>query len=186
MKGHTCTNQSGSTLIDFVVGALLAVVLALTAVDMVLYMIGYGSNDSAARDSARAAGTADSASVALQAALMACASHQTDGFLVTQPLVDLREFHFADDATSPVPLVSVTTYCSLKLPMANFFDARLADAALSARRRYIFPALVLSQRLPDLELVDMPALITPGAVGLPLTNGAVPGIGSSDTGGATE
>ncbi|HEY9793602.1 MAG TPA: hypothetical protein V6D22_24600 [Candidatus Obscuribacterales bacterium] len=179
-------NQYGSTMLDFVVGTMLAISLTVVAVDLVLYMTGYGSNDSAARDAARAAGTADSAPVAKQAAVLACASHKTDGFTVSQPQVDMSAFHFADDPTAAVPLVSITTRCDITLPAANFFAAHLPSTAFAASRRYVFPALVLAQQPPILEPFNVRALITSGDVSLPLIDGSIPGVGSSDVVGSSE
>ena len=173
-------------MLDFVVGTLLGIVLTIMTIDMVLYMIGYGTNDGASRDAARAAGTADSLAVATQAATMACASHKTDGFIVSQPQLDLTNFHFADDPKSPVPLVSTITYCDLKLPGTNFFSAQLVQGALAARRQYVFPALVLAQQPPILETVDMPSLILPSTVAIPITNGSIPGSGTSGSIGSSE
>lgn len=175
---------NGYTTLDSVVGILFCAAVAYIAINLVLYMIGYGANDAAARDSARAAATADSSHVAAQAAVLACASHCTAGLGTVRPQIDMDTFHFADQVDSPVPLVSVTAFSNLQLTGDRFLSVSLPQEVLRARRTYVFPVLVLMRRPSVLEQVDIPALMPPGA--LPITDGSVPGMGDSSVGNASE
>lgn len=163
-----------------------ASILALAAVNFILLLMGYSSNDAACRDAARAAGTADSMAVAETAAVTACACHHTDGFMVSQPALDKANFHFADDENSILPYVSVSTDCQVLLPLQCSFSGSDKGGRVGTRRKYVFPALSLIQETPVVESLDITELINGSNVCLPDATGYVQGSGSSDTVDSTE
>jgi hypothetical protein len=172
----------GTIALDVAFGSMLCAALAVATIDFVFLLGGYGANDVACRDAARAAGTSDSQDLSYKAAAMACSTHHTDGYLVSQPVVDQASFAFGDYLNSSNPYVLVTTGCSINLPAPWLASAGdLTDGAFT-RRRYAFPALMLIQHPPTVDPIDVNTIITCTNTAVPDTSGQIPGCGSSAAG----
>ncbi len=133
---------SASLSIEIAITALLMVIFAILAFDMLVVTWGYSTADAAARDAARAAASTGSAAQGLQAAQQAALAHKTDGYFVTQPTVKKgADFVYVTPATGS-PYVTVTTRCSVRLPVPiSFFGAQMIDGLIPYARTYTFPIL---------------------------------------------
>ena len=173
----------GLTAIEIAIGSLVIGLIAITAVDLTILTLGYNLNDAACRDAARASGMADSAQSALTAAKVACAAHHTDGYLVSQPIVDQSTFRFGASGQSSEPCVEVTTLCSQRINILSMLNpSKLPNVA--TRRQYVFPALALIEKPPVVETVDLAAFIGPDTVSIPATSTLA--YGSSQVQGSSE
>ena len=106
--------SKGSVTIEIAITALLFVIFAILAFDLLIVLWGYTVVDSAAKDAGRAAASTSSAAAGLQAAQQAALAHRTDGYFVSQPTVanTATDFIYVTPATG-APYVAVTTRASV-------------------------------------------------------------------------
>ncbi len=173
-----CDRIKGMIAMDVALGAMTLSVCAAACVCSVLLLVGYNTIDTACRDAARAAGTADSTSAAMAAGLLACSSHRTDGFWLSQPKLDQSSFRFAQAMASVAPYVSTTTSCKIRLPALRIALQSDLDS-VSIRRQYVFPAIALIQQTPTVTAIDLSSLIGPNNIAVPDVSGVIPGVGNS-------
>ncbi len=174
---------------EVAVTALLMIIFLCMTTDTFICVYGFSELDEAARDAARAAAATNDPLNAYTAAQQAALSHKTDGILVTQPTVSgpappagmnsgancpghnwttNPDFVYMVNPGSPstpcspsgAPYATVTTRCSIKMPVPiNFFgDVYDRSGALAYGRTYTFPIL---------GVPFSPSLTTPAAVTAP-------------------
>lgn len=192
MSNRHKKRKRGSVAMEITIGGLILTGIAAFSIDLTMLIVGYGSNDAACRDAARAAGTTDSQTAALSAASLACAVHHTDGFLVSQPRIDPNRFRFGFAASNAAsaqagfqPTVSLTTGCRVRVPVLRLLAGTRSES-IGTGRCYVFPALSLIQQPPQVKPIDINTVITVDTAGVPDTSGAIPGYGTSDTQGSSE
>jgi Flp pilus assembly protein TadG len=158
-SGHS---KKGIGAVEVAISAGLMIIIVALAVDVTILNYAFTVNDAAARDAARAAAACNYATAATaptgdtyatQAAAAACATHKTDGVLISQPALlstTAPDFQYNDLSFTPTPPqtsnVVVTTFVDVALPIplnfwGNNFTNLLSSNGGKIRfiRTYAFP-----------------------------------------------
>jgi hypothetical protein len=137
-------NTRGAAILELGFIATLTVLITLFCVDVLVLLIGSGSNERACRDAARMAAEATNYNNALNLAQLASKAYQGDGYFVTTPVVDKTSFQYNDYGGSPPsdtsPYVSVSTSCQIRLPAPIFlYGLNFNRSNMTFTKTYTFP-----------------------------------------------
>ncbi|MDR3616191.1 MAG: hypothetical protein P4L53_21710 [Candidatus Obscuribacterales bacterium] len=152
VKSKRVRSTNGIQTIELAFGSLAIILMTMLALDLLIPMLGNSVLDRAARDAARAAASQGSLSNAIKAANAALASHKTDGFWITQPVLTSTSspaFVYNDyggDPTkgNPYVLVTCATTVRMPIPIAMFgstLNGTDGNGGVKFTRAYQFPII---------------------------------------------
>jgi Flp pilus assembly protein TadG len=148
LKMRSKLKQRRKTAHSIIELAMLSVLFAIVAVftlDIGFVITASQINDEACRDAARAAAQANNYDSAIRLARAALASHKTDGYFVTQPVLDAPSFVYEDYAGDPPentsPFVTATTSVTVRIPApVLFIGATFGEGGtMNFQKTYTFP-----------------------------------------------
>lgn len=147
---RSARRHHGVSSLEITISSFLMVVLSALGLDVGLIMLGMSLNDSACRDATRAAAQQTSQIKAIQAARSQLKVHETDGYLVSKPVLTSTaspHFEYNDFGGNPPentsPYVTVTTTTVIRCPAPIFFfgTSFVQNGTIQFNRRYTFPII---------------------------------------------
>lgn len=137
----------GTVMGEVAIGCILMIGIAMFAVDIGCAMVGFGLNDRACRDAARAAAQGSSATEAKTLANDIVKSYATNSPLLSAPqVVSVTYTDFGGTPADGVsPFVTVTTRATAR-PLAPFslFGAQVIASTFPVTKTYAFPIVKLT------------------------------------------